>query len=33
MPTDRLQTYARLPHPYRNRTVLHSTVDASGRAH
>jgi hypothetical protein len=33
MATDRLLPYARLPHAYRNRDVLHSTVDAFGRAH
>lgn len=29
----RLASYARLPRAYRDRTVLHSTVDAFGRAH
>ncbi len=33
MRADRLAPYARLPRPYRQQTVLHSTVDAFGRAH
>ncbi|MEU6552294.1 hypothetical protein ABZ915_18710 [Streptomyces sp. NPDC046915] len=33
MTPDRLTPYARLPHAYRHRDVLHSTVDAFGRAH
>lgn len=33
MTPDRLAPYARLPRPYRQQTVLHSTVDAFGRAH
>ncbi|MFD7136125.1 hypothetical protein [Streptomyces sp. NPDC059894] len=33
MAADLLTRYARLPRPYRDRTVLHSTVDAFGRAH
>ncbi|MFD7710956.1 hypothetical protein ACFV6E_39265 [Streptomyces sp. NPDC059785] len=32
-PTTRLTGYARLPRPYRDRHVVHSTVDARGRAH
>jgi hypothetical protein len=33
MAADLLTPYARLPRAYRDRTVLHSTVDAFGRAH
>ncbi|KUO19388.1 hypothetical protein [Streptomyces dysideae] len=33
MAAERLAPYARLPRPYRQQTVLHSTVDAFGRAH
>lgn len=33
MAADRLTAYARLPRAYRDRNVLHSTVDAFGRAH
>jgi hypothetical protein len=33
MAADRLTRYARLPRAYRDRTVLHSTVDAFGHAH
>jgi len=33
MPPDRLASYARLPRAYREVSVLHSTVDAFGRAH
>lgn len=33
MAADRLTPYARLPRAYHGRSVLHSTVDAFGRAH